>query len=92
MKSNRRLSKNMAETQKSLTYEYHEALSRIIEDLKMLDDLIPRESCRHSGLVDTEVFGGGAPFIIEARRSAFLRYIQTICRDHVCFADELLKR
>ena len=79
------------EQQETLTYEYHEALTAVLKDLEILDKLIPRESSRHSHLVHKK-FGRDAPFIIEGRRTYLLSYIQTICRDHLCFGGELLKR
>lgn len=60
-------------------------LRYLLSDLEHIDSLIPRESSRISYKLPVE-----AACIIEHRKKDLLRYIQTICRDHIYWGAELV--
>lgn len=70
--------------------DYRDVLRAILRDLRNIDALIPAESSRlgwHSKKGDRE-----AALNIEWRKNDLLRYIQTICRDHIYWAERALKK
>ena len=75
------------EQQRAITFNYYENLDAIVRDLNNINLLIPRESSRCSLFVKDKE----AQAIIEARKNDLLRYIQTICRDHIRWSEQLLK-
>lgn len=70
-------------------FRYQENLRSIVRDLRAIDSLIPAEVSRHGCLMDPRRLGEEMA-IIEARKSDLLRYIQTICHDHIRWSDRLL--
>ena len=80
-----------AEIQEALCFDYYELVGDILRDLRSIDDLIPRESSRHASIFDHPTERNAAA-IIEGRKVDLLRYIQTICMDHVWFGERLMKR
>jgi hypothetical protein len=72
--------------QEAVAFRYHERLHDIVRDLENIDRLIPAEASRHGSMVKDQ----HASAIIEARKSDLLRYIQTICRDHIFWGNKLL--
>ena len=73
--------------QVALTFDYHDRLSSVVEDLETINRLIPREFARWGCLAK-----GEAAAIIEGRKRDLLSYIQTICRDHILWSKKLMKQ
>jgi hypothetical protein len=75
------------EAQRSLCFKYYENLQAILKDLEAIDKLTPRETSRYaSASLERE-----SDAIIQGRKHDLLRYIQTICRDHMYWSEELMK-
>lgn len=81
--------KTPQEQQQYIAFNYRENLEAIVRDLKNIDSLIPAESSRHGCLFDKATHGEESA-IVEARKNDLLRYIQTICQDHIIWSQKLL--
>jgi hypothetical protein len=77
--------------QEGVAYGLHQQLNAILRDLRSIDSLIPAESARTNCLLDPKT-QGNEMCIIEGRKIDLLRYIQTICRDHIAWGQPLLDR
>ncbi len=78
--------KSLLEKQKSLTFEFHQALGQVVDDLRNIDKLIPNESSR----IMTSDMEDEPAAIIQARKQELLNYIQVICRDHIYWSKKLI--
>ncbi len=77
------------ESQISLTFEHYKRLQEIVCDLENIDRLVPGEASRSNAFMDRRTMAEEI-CIIEHRKQNLLKYIQTICRDHIAWSKPLL--
>ena|ERR1051325_2463157 len=80
------MKRSKLDDQESIAFQFHQALEYAVKDLESIDKLIPRESSR----IAMKDMDEEAWYIINARKTDLLRYIQTICRDHMHWGKKLL--
>lgn len=83
--------RSRSDRQISLTFKYAELLRAIVRDLDNLDRLIPAEVSRHGCLFSSQTQGEEMA-LVEGRKNDLLRYVQTVCRDHVRWGNKLLEK
>lgn len=82
----KKVRRSRQDRQESHCFRYYEELRSILRDLETIDGLIPAEVSRISlGQQRDE-----STAIIVGRKDDVLRYIQTICRDHLHYGKKLL--
>jgi hypothetical protein len=81
--------KKKFDEQEMIAFRYRENLLSLIRDLENIDRLIPAESSRYGCLMNSKTQAEEMA-LIEGRKKDLLRYIQTVCRDHIIWSKKLL--
>jgi hypothetical protein len=74
------------EDQEMLCFHYHENLQSILQDLEAIDKLVPREVSRYA----PASLHNSKDAIIQGRKVDLLKYVQTICRDHLLYSRQMM--
>jgi len=73
--------------QEMIAFEFRELLEQIVRDLENLEKLVPAESSRTICNLK-----GNPLYIIEARKTKLLNYVQVVLRDHIYWGKKLLDK
>lgn len=73
-------------TTQDLAFGLYEALKHVLKDLGRIDKLIPSEVSR----IPLGAGKSESDWIIISRKDDLLKYIQTICRDHLYWGGKLI--
>lgn len=78
-----------------IAFEFYECVNSMLRDLRAIDLLCPAESSRDVyGWIDGKLSSGdiNKVLLVTGRKNDFIGYIQTICRDHIAYAEELIAK